>query len=42
MLQIQGVKVEAVDNLRRTLDNAGDAASSAFPKGKQQDESEAI
>jgi hypothetical protein len=28
-------RVEAVVRLRRTLGNAGDAVSSAFPKGKQ-------
>jgi hypothetical protein len=31
---MQGVKGEAV-RLRRTLENAADAVSSAFPKGKQ-------
>jgi hypothetical protein len=38
MLQIQGVKGEAVVKLRRTLDNAGDAVLSTFPKGKQHGE----
>jgi hypothetical protein len=35
MLQMQGVKGEAVVVLRRSLDNAADAVLSAFPKGKQ-------
>ena len=36
MRQIQGGKGEAVvSKLLRTLDNAGDGVSSAFPKGKQ-------
>ena len=35
---MQGVKGEAVVKLRRTFDNAADAVSSAFPKGKQQGE----
>jgi hypothetical protein len=34
---MQGVKGEAVVVLRRALDNAADAVSSAFPKGKQHD-----
>ena len=38
MPQIRGVKGEAVVNLCRILDNAGDAVSSAFPKGKQRAE----
>ena len=33
---MEGVKGLAVVILRRILDNAADAVSSAFPKGKQQ------
>ncbi len=37
MPQIQGVEGEAVETLPRTIDNAGDGVSSAFPKGKKHD-----
>jgi len=39
MPQIQGVEGEAVVMLLRTLDNAGDGVSSAFPMGKQNEDS---
>jgi hypothetical protein len=39
MPQIQGVEGEAVVMLLRTLANAGDGVSSAFPMGKQNEDS---
>ena len=38
MLQIRGVKGEAVVRLPQTLDNKEDGVSSAYPKGKQNED----
>ncbi len=38
MRQIRGVKGEAAVSLLQALDNKGDSVSSAFPKGKQNED----